>query len=112
MIMRNTIDIPEIRKALEEEQDVLIQRLKEYAEESNRADNPTRADLAMRAIQSERQGLLIARAEEQLQDVKSALERIDEGTYGYCEKCGRTIHPERLHAIPTTTVCMECKRGH
>lgn len=110
-IMRKTLDIPKIRKSLEEQQETLIQRLKEYAEKSNRADNPTRADLAMRAIQSERQGLLIARAEEQLMDVQAALNRIEQGTYGLCEKCGKAIHPERLNVIPTTTACMECKRA-
>lgn len=109
--MRKTLDIPKIQQSLQEQQETLIQRLREYADESNKADNPNRSDLAMRAIQSERQGLLIARAEEQLKDVQAALNRIEEGTYGLCEKCGKTIHPERLSVIPTTTVCMECKRA-
>ena len=39
-----------------------------------------------------------------------ALERIDEGTYGYCERCGRPIPRERLEALPRTRMCMDCKR--
>ena len=111
MTMRKTIDIPQIQKRLEEQKEILVQRLKAFREESNRSDNPNRADLAMRVIQSERQGLLFARAEEQLKEVRGALDRIVKNTYGLCEVCGQPIPPERLDAIPTTRVCMNCKRG-
>lgn len=110
MTMNETLNIPQIQQALQEQKEVLTRRLEE-AETSMTADNPNRADLAMRAIQNERQGLLAARAEEQLKDIQAALDRIDEGTYGLCETCGQPINPERLHAIPATTVCMKCKQG-
>ncbi len=110
MIMSETLDIPKIQESLEEQKEIIIQRLEKYAEKSNVADNPNRGDLAMRAIQSERQGLLIARAGTQLEDIQAALDRIKEGTYGLCEICGEPIHLERLHAIPTTSVCMKCKQ--
>jgi RNA polymerase-binding transcription factor DksA len=42
--------------------------------------------------------------------VQHALSRIDEGTYGVCERCGRPIGSERLDAIPETTLCLEHKR--
>jgi RNA polymerase-binding transcription factor DksA len=42
--------------------------------------------------------------------VDRALARMDEGTYGACERCGRPIDPVRLRALPRTLLCAECKR--
>jgi DnaK suppressor protein len=41
--------------------------------------------------------------------INAALERIDDGTYGYCESCGEQISIPRLKARPVTTLCIECK---
>ncbi|MDD3652772.1 MAG: TraR/DksA C4-type zinc finger protein [Desulfotomaculaceae bacterium] len=41
--------------------------------------------------------------------VNEALAKIDAGTYGICDLCGQDIEPDRLEAIPYTTVCLECK---
>jgi len=40
--------------------------------------------------------------------VEHALERLDDGTYGTCESCGRPIPPARLEARPESTTCVEC----
>ncbi len=45
--------------------------------------------------------------EKELKDINYALEAIEKGTYGICEKCGKEIPIERLEAIPTTTYCKE-----
>jgi DnaK suppressor protein len=42
--------------------------------------------------------------------IEAALQRIDNGTYGRCERCGNEIEPERLEAIPWATLCLEDKR--
>jgi len=39
---------------------------------------------------------------------RDALARIDDGTYGKCEACGKAIAPERLEAIPYTRYCVKC----
>jgi DnaK suppressor protein len=41
--------------------------------------------------------------------IKEALERIENGTYGYCEACGEPIGEKRLLARPVTTLCIKCK---
>jgi len=41
--------------------------------------------------------------------IREALERIDAGTYGYCELCGNEITEKRLIARPVTTMCIACK---
>ena len=43
----------------------------------------------------------------ELAEVEAALERLDEGTYGRCVACGRTIPAERLEALPATRFCVE-----
>ncbi len=42
--------------------------------------------------------------------IDAALRRLDEGTYGRCERCGKEIEEERLEAIPWATLCIEDKR--
>jgi len=40
--------------------------------------------------------------------VRAALKRIDLGTYGTCTNCGAQISENRLKALPTATLCMDC----
>jgi DnaK suppressor protein len=44
-----------------------------------------------------------------IKKIKKALERIDDGTFGVCEKCGEDISTSRLNARPVTTLCIDCK---
>ena len=44
-----------------------------------------------------------------IKKIKKALERIENGTFGICEKCGEDISIKRLKARPVTTQCIECK---
>ena len=39
-----------------------------------------------------------------------ALERLDAGTYGLCEICGKPIGKARMQAFPRATLCVECKQ--
>jgi hypothetical protein len=40
--------------------------------------------------------------------IRSAIKRLDNGTYEECSKCGKPIDPRRLVALPTTTTCLRC----
>jgi RNA polymerase-binding transcription factor DksA len=51
---------------------------------------------------------LLAEAQHQLEATEAALVRLDDGTYGRCEDCGRPIGPERLAALPAATTCIDC----
>jgi DnaK suppressor protein len=44
-----------------------------------------------------------------IKKIKKALERIENGTFGICEKCGEDISLKRLQARPVTSQCIECK---
>lgn len=40
--------------------------------------------------------------------IQAAIERIDDGTYGLCQRCGEEIGEARLGAIPEATRCVKC----
>jgi DnaK suppressor protein len=48
--------------------------------------------------------------EQIIEAIDVALERIEQGTYGECETCGREIGRRRLQALPYATECIECAR--
>lgn len=50
---------------------------------------------------------LLSNLERDLSDIESALARIDDGSYGVCEKCGRAISAAQLEAAPAARFCDE-----
>ncbi|UCG44032.1 MAG: TraR/DksA C4-type zinc finger protein [candidate division WOR-3 bacterium] len=46
-----------------------------------------------------------------LREIDAALRRINQGTYGSCESCGRPIAKARLEVVPHARICMRCLRG-
>jgi len=51
------------------------------------------------------------RLDAKLHDVERALVKLDEGTYGACDVCGRPIGDERLEAIPWAVLCLDDARS-
>lgn len=45
-----------------------------------------------------------------IDQVTRAMQRIDEGTYGTCERCGQPIDATRLKELPHASLCLDCKR--
>src|SRR5919201_6444310 len=68
------------------------------------------ADVATSTVDREIDYTLEENEERLLAAIDAALKRIDEGTFGICQSCGRPIDPERLKALPYTTQCIDCKR--
>jgi len=52
---------------------------------------------------------LKGREQKLLKKIEEALDRIDHGVFGICDKCGQEINVRRLEARPVTTMCIECK---
>ena len=55
--------------------------------------------------------LLLAQAQRAFASVTSALERLEDGTYGMCAACGGKIPITRLRALPDTRLCVSCSRA-
>ena len=57
----------------------------------------------------ERELALLGHAQQQLDAVTAALRRLDDGSYGDCESCARTIGLQRLLAVPEARLCLACQ---
>jgi RNA polymerase-binding transcription factor DksA len=76
---------------------------------SSSADNHL-ADTASETFERELDEGLEEDAARQLREVEAALTRLEEGSYGTCEACGKAIPEERLDAIPWASLCVEDAR--
>jgi len=45
-----------------------------------------------------------------LRDVVAALQKVDDGSFGNCERCGEAISEKRLDALPFARYCIDCQR--
>lgn len=96
----------------------LEQRLREYearAEKTQRdashRDAPVSADFAEQAVDRSNDDVLRAISDESSHEaaqIRQALLRIEEGSYGECTGCGADIGEQRLLAIPYATLCIRC----
>jgi RNA polymerase-binding protein DksA len=68
------------------------------------------ADTATETYDRELDYTLGENAEHVLGEIDSALQRIEQGTYGACTRCGKPIAPERLEARPWATLDIDCQR--
>lgn len=86
----------------------LASSLKDSVHELSSYDNHP-ADLGSETFEREKDRALLDNTRQTLIRVEDALERIHQGTYGTCERCGHKIAADRLTAIPETTLCLDCE---
>ena len=65
------------------------------------------ADVGTETFEREKDLSILERVESELVDIEYALRRLDEGTYGTCEACGKPIDADRLEAMPATRLCLD-----
>ena len=68
------------------------------------------AEAGAKAFEREHELAATQNAQDLLDQGERALHRIDAGTYGVCESCGKPIGKARLLAFPRATLCVECKQ--
>jgi DnaK suppressor protein len=83
-----------------------IQRLRDTVSEAGDDE----ADASSKLYEREHELALTRNTRELLEQTEHALARIDAGTYGVCESCGKPIGKARLLAFPRATLCVECKQ--
>lgn len=66
------------------------------------------ADLGTDTFEQELTLALLETGQNRLGEIAEALDRIDNGTFGICEECGREIGKGRLDAIPYARLCIDC----
>ncbi|HWC11121.1 MAG TPA: TraR/DksA C4-type zinc finger protein [Acidimicrobiales bacterium] len=65
------------------------------------------ADLGTETFEREKDLSILENVEAELADIEHALSRLNDGTYGTCEACGRPIDEDRLEAMPATRLCVQ-----
>jgi DnaK suppressor protein len=105
------MNLEEIKIKLEKERDELKLMLKGYEEEAKEfLREPVSApdEMADRYEYKEEIHLKREILEERMKKVEKALKKIDEGNYGFCEKCGQRIEETRLKIDPAVELCRSC----
>ena len=67
------------------------------------------ADSATDVFEQTKNAAVQSRLRNTLALVERALEKLEKGTYGSCERCGQPIDPARLKALPQCALCMACQ---
>jgi RNA polymerase-binding transcription factor DksA len=65
------------------------------------------ADVGTETFDREKDLSILEQIEAELADVEHALRRLDDGTYGTCEACGKVIDDARLEALPAARFCLD-----
>lgn len=81
------------------------------ASRDTNADDEHDPEGATIAFERSQVGALVAQARAHLVEIDAALERLDAGRYGTCERCGEPISAGRLEARPTARLCIACAAG-
>jgi DnaK suppressor protein len=64
-------------------------------------------DSGTETFELEKNVSLLEQVEDELAEIDTAFQRLERGTYGTCQACGRPIGDERLEAMPATRFCVE-----
>jgi len=62
-------------------------------------------------VERDRLVVVASDAQARVAEIDAALARVDAGTYGTCEACGKAIPAARLEVLPEATLCVGCKTG-
>ena len=102
------MNLDDVKRSLEQRLDTLTGRLSLIDSELR---TPGSSDSQDRAIESENREVLEKLSEserQEIQAIRAALGRIREGAYTECSSCGQEIPPQRLEAVPYTSLCVSC----
>ena len=105
-------DAPSVnmRALLEQERQALQHELAElgFGDSGGLTYDPNFADSSQVTAERGEAEALAAKLRETLDEVEHALAKLDEGSYGVCEGCGKAINPARLEAKPAARFCIDC----
>lgn len=92
---------------LKDEYETRIDKIEEHIQNPQDDLNEHWEDQAISYRQNDMRKNLMGEARQSLVYVENALSRIENGTYGECEVCGKQIEEKRLEALPYATLCMK-----
>ena len=108
----NQKDLKRYKKMLEDSKTSLLESAKKTLVEEASFDTDDLPDEIDQASSEYAQSMVFRLRDREkflLQKIDRALARIEDGTFGICERCEEEIAPKRLEARPVTTLCIRCK---
>jgi len=111
-----TVAFDELKQKLKEEQERLTKELEQLdagapaiGETKEGSPYGKKEEGAAEAYELEKRIALKNRLTGLLADVGHALDKFDQGNYGLCDNCGKSINVERLKVFPQASLCLDCK---
>jgi DnaK suppressor protein len=95
---------------LKREYDQAIAELNDMQNLARDSAGDDQADTGTKTFEREQELSIAHNRLDLMTQVERAIERINAGTYGICEGCGKPIAKARLQAFPSATLCVECKQ--
>ncbi|HEU5130307.1 MAG TPA: TraR/DksA family transcriptional regulator [Glycomyces sp.] len=116
--VRTASEQAELRAALKERLDELVAEQQRFVDSIAVAQRERLSDTAgddqvdsgSKTVEHEHEVTVANAIAERIRQVSHALDRVDAGDYGICEKCGKPIPAARLAAFPSATLCVSCKQ--
>jgi DnaK suppressor protein len=105
-------DLKRFKKTLEDSRKALLDSARKTMEEESNFDTDDLPDEIDQASSEYAQSMVFRLRDREkflLKKIDKALARIEEGTFGMCERCEEPINLKRLEARPVTTLCIRCK---
>jgi len=109
------MDLNSVKTRLQEKESELLRFITTLEQNARESGTSEVEDPIDRVISSEgkagsfREATLEHRT---LVEVQEAMQRLEQGTYGYCLDCGRPIEPVRLQAVPWAAYCLADQEKH
>ena len=118
MARKRKLDLDKYKERLLEKRTEIADNVKRLEGENSGRDRLSRevakqdfeggGDAALQAMTRSQSAAVIGNLRDMLISIDEALEKIEEGTYGVCEVCGKNIPKKRLEALPEATMCIKC----
>lgn len=99
------------KRLLQDREGLLVEVRQKNADAAALSDTgvPDPGDMSMTTFLADFLHLLSDSQRERILMIDEALRRLEDGSYGTCERCGEDIPSERLAVQPFTPFCVECK---
>jgi RNA polymerase-binding transcription factor DksA len=106
LLEADRVRLERIRDGVSEDQGLGVESQQASLSELSSYDQHS-ADIATETFEREKDESILEQVQGELNDIDHALARIENGTYGTCEACGKPIGDPRLEAVPTARFCVE-----